>query len=264
MAGFFQRVFAKVRRKKRPEPAPTSAELNQSIEEIVKSIASKLDRFLITRKVAQGPIQKSAKWALHKNHTGLFRLDAEGMSILLFTEPFLVRRQDKIQGLLPISEVDLCRAAQQKDPSAFLLQAQPPSGDGFALYESMLEKSDRDSVELPSMEELRHWNGSDIHRLLSHLRMNVVAHALIHASAEIRSILLSNASRRYREMMILELEALRSPGSDPDLNPNSQNLGLLQFDRALKEFQSEMRTYLRQKRPHSESRRRAKRAILEG
>lgn len=244
MAGFFQRVFSRVRRRKKAPPPPTNQEIQASIEDLVRAIQSKLSRFLITRKADSGLIQKTNQWSLHKNHTGLFRLDAEGMSILLFTEPFLVRRQGKVQGLLPISEVELCRAAREKEPTAFLKSAHPPSGAGFAIYESLLGRTAPEP--LPVLDDLKQWAQADIHRLISRSRMNVVAHVIVQASEDIRTVLLSSTSRRYKEMMITELESLHSPGSDPDLNPGSRNLGLLDFERALQEFRQEMQQFRRE------------------
>lgn len=255
MAGFFQRVFARVRRKRKSAPPPTSQQINANIEDLVRSIQSKLNKFLITRKAESGLIEKTQRWSLHKNHTGLFRLDAEGMSILLFTEPFLVRRQEKVQGLLPISEVELCRAARQKDPMAFLKAAHPPAGPSFSIYESLLGRT-QDEEPLPALSDLGHWPAFELHQLISRSRMNVIAHVLVQATPEIRKLLLSNTSRRYREMMITELESLHSPGSDPDLNPGSKNLGLLQFEQAVQEFQQEMQQFRKQSEPGAERLRR--------
>ncbi|MBU45674.1 MAG: hypothetical protein CMN76_20870 [Spirochaetaceae bacterium] len=255
MAGFFQRLFAKVRRKKKAPPPPSDQQIRSNIEDLISSIQSKLNAFLITRKSESGLVEKSAKWSLHKNHTGLFRLDAEGFSILLFTEPFLVKRQDKVQGLLPISEVELCRAARQKDPVAFLRSAQPPSGKGYSIYESLLG-SRPEGDALPAIDDLLSWPNADLHRLIARCRMNVVAHVLVQSTDAIRKLILSNTSRRYKEMMITELESLKSPGSDPDLNPGSRNLGLLEFEKALEEFRQEMQQFRREDERREARRRR--------
>lgn len=256
MAGFFQRVFAKVRRKKKAQPPPTHEQISQKILESVAAIQSKLDRFLITRKVESGPIQKSQKWSLHKNHTGLFRLDAAGFSVLLFTEPFLIRRQDKVQGVLPISEVELCRAAQGKEPSGFLRAATPPTGKGYAIYESLLGQRPQGDA-LPSIDDLLSWPNADLHRLIARCRMNIVAHVIVNSTEAVRKLILSNTSRRYKEMMITELESLLSPGSDPELNPGSRNLGLLEFEKAMKEFQQEMVRFRKEDDLRERRRRRA-------
>ncbi|MBI38743.1 MAG: hypothetical protein CMF59_04030 [Leptospiraceae bacterium] len=261
MAGFFQKIFAKVRRKRKANPPPTQAQIHQKIIETIQSIRGKLDRFLITRKVESGPVQKAQKWSLHKNHTGLFRLDADGMSILLFTEPFLVKRQEKVQGLLPISEVALCRAARDKDPSAFLRAATPPSGKGYTLYQSLLGERSEQEI-LPAIEDLLSWPNADLHRLIARSRMNIVAHVLVHCTEPIQKLFLSNTSRRYKEMMITELESLLSPGSDPDLNPGSRNLGLLEFETAMHEFQQEMHRFLKENELRENRRRRMEQARL--
>ena len=115
---------------------------------------------------------------------------------------------------------------------------------------------------LPAIEDLLSWPNADLHRLIARTRMNVVAHLLVHSTESIRKLFLANTSRRYKEMMITELESLLSPGSDPDLNPGSRNLGLLEFETAINEFQQEMQRFLRDNELRENRRRRMEQARL--
>ncbi|MCB1316592.1 MAG: hypothetical protein KDK27_11590 [Leptospiraceae bacterium] len=243
---FWQKIVKKIRRKRKSDAESRGPDLDAQLSELLRTLRSKLQKFLITRS-ANGVIKKSGAFTLTKTNPGLFRLDAENLSVLINTESFLVRGNDnRVQGLLRVSETALCRALQNGKNVREIVQATdaPERPASLEIYQELIEQPSDSSLDrLPGLHELLEWAVFDLDQMITRNSVNTLAHVLVHASPALEERLRSRLSVRLKATIYQELESLGSPGSNPELNPHSRRLGFLQFETALKEFRTQMLQY---------------------
>lgn len=244
MASFLKNLFTRKRKLKQIVEQSDPAE---QIDRMLGQLRDRLGKFLITRNVASGVVKKTTGWTVSKTNQGLFRLESDRVSVLISTEPFLIRKDGKIAGLLGMSEVDLCRAlATGKSVSEFFKRSYPVRGKSIPLMNAVTGKKDSDSKA--SIEDLPEWMPFDIHQMIARNRPNIIAHVLIQGSESVVTAIMNSTSIRYKRMLVTELESLLSPGSAPELNPGSKNYGLLSFETAIEEFEDQMNQYIFQQK----------------
>lgn len=269
---FLRRLFGG---RKPAAPAPSGPDADTRLGDLLRRLREKLHAFLVTRTAEPGVLKETPHFRLSKTNDNLFRLEAEGVSILVHTEPFLLKKDGKIQGLLRMSEISLCRALSgggpKMDLGSFLEHADPPGERSRGLFAELRKSSyksaggagqdarkssynsdgDLDGADpdvLPALSELLTWRPFDADQMIAQNDLNTLGHVLIHATPELEVFLRNRLSRRLKLMLVEELERIGSPGSRPELNPNSRNRGLLHFEEALLEFRRKMHTYVLRER----------------
>ena len=103
-----KKLFSK--KQSTPIKIRTNEEIENKLMEIIDACEAKIQNFLITRSKESGVIKKNSEYSITKNAPGLFRLDSKGVSIILNTGGFITLKNNKLSGLLRISEEDLCRS----------------------------------------------------------------------------------------------------------------------------------------------------------
>jgi hypothetical protein len=215
-------------------------------DETLSRLRSRLDRFLVTRSVPAGEIKKTASWTLTKTNAGLFRFESPGASILISTEPFLAKKDGKLSGLLRMSEASLCRVLNEGGEFRDFLRLAEPLKQR---YRELVEPEERfEPSEFPGIDDLMDWESFDIYQMIARSTPNMLVHVLVHASPEASMRLREQLSIRKKEMLIEEMEALLSPGSQPLMNPHTHNLSLLEYEESLAGFRLIMKEYLIEKR----------------
>ncbi len=259
---FLRRLFGG---RKPAAPAAGGPDVDTRLGDLLRRLREKLRAFLITRQAEPGVLKETPHFRLSKTNDNLFRLEAEGVSVLVHTEPFLLKKDGKIQGLLRMSEVSLCRALAEAGPKAelgsFLEHAEPPGERSRGLFAELRKSSYKSSPAngapgsggtdldvLPALSELLTWQPFDADQMIAQNDLNTLGHVLIHATPDLEVFLRNRLSARLKLMLVEELERIGSPGSRPELNPNSRNRGLLQFEEALLEFRRKMHAYVLRER----------------
>lgn len=244
---FWKKIFTRKKAAIEDDPLYNAEE---HLGDLLKSIRSRLRKFLLTRSKATGEIKKTKYWALNRTNRGLFRLEAEGLSLMILTRPFLVEAKEeggKIQGLMLMGEVALNEALHRSEHlSDFIAHMDPPIDPAdLKIYQSLCgQQTTHQALRLPALEEFLRWQPFAQDQMIARHSVNTLAHILIHAAPRLEFGLRNRLSIRLREQIIEELESLRLPGSDPALNPHSQRRGLLEYEAALLEFRTSMRAYL--------------------
>ncbi|MBX7057052.1 MAG: hypothetical protein K1X75_03225 [Leptospirales bacterium] len=236
---FFSRLFQ--RRPRKDAPAPL-APADERLDLALRRVRERLARLLQTRSRASGEIKKTPQYTLTKSNPGLFRLEAEGLNLLINTEPFLLEKDGRVQGLLRMSELALCRALEGKDLAEFFRRAERPGEHSIALFRRLSGAGPAgDPDQLPALDEAAEWSGGDLDQLLMHISPNILAHGLAHAAPGAEAALRARLSDRRKQESIEELERLLSPGANRELNPHSRVRSLAEFEDALRDFRVAMR-----------------------
>ncbi len=236
-------------------PVTPEASTDDRLSELLGQGRDKLRKFLLSRSKPSGELKKTKNWALSKTNQGLFRLEGSGFSLVIHTEPFLLKKDGRVTGILRMSEGDLNRAAHDGGTlQGFLSRAEPLPAHSRDLLSELLQGGNVSPVtqedgaifdDRPGLEDLRGWSDFDIYQVIIRVSANILAHALIHGSPETESKLRHNLSRRLKSTIVSELEALMSPGSRAELNPHSRAHSLTEFDGALSELRTAMRDHRR-------------------
>ncbi len=239
MASFWKRWFGRARP---AEAAPTVAPAAERLHEAIDAVRARLKQFLVTRSVTTGMLRQEKNWSVQRTNVGLFRLEAEGLSVLINTEPFLVEKDGKLQGLIRMGEADLCRAiASGRGPADFFRLAEGLSQQSSEQLRARYPEAVSENEVLPPLGQLLGWSDFDIQQLTGRVPPNTLAHVLVHSASAVESLLLGNLSARKMELLISELEALAQPGSRREMNPHTRLRGLTEFEPALREFRLVMR-----------------------
>ncbi|MCR9142962.1 MAG: hypothetical protein NXI24_11970 [bacterium] len=270
----WRRIFGGGRRRRTNPDSDGDSDLgpDERLDQLLRELRDKLEKFLVIRHAPPGELPTGGKFALIKTNDQLFRLEAAAktpggasVSILINTQSYLTRQKAadgglKIQGLLHMSEVGLCRALQSQSLGDFLSRAEPPGESSLPLFQALLSAgsvsnaggtgpaSDGDGLSVPEAppqpSDLLRWSPFDADQMIARNTPNVLAHVLVHATPELEEFLRNRFSRRLRLLLIDELERLAFPASRPEMNPGSRNRGLLQFEEAILEFRRGMADYL--------------------
>lgn len=237
---FFSRLFG---RGPRWPVAAAQAPADERLRLALNRVRERLAKLLVTRSRSAGEIKRSPAYTLSKSNPGLYRLEGEGLNVLISTEPFLIEKDGRVQGLLHMSELALCRALEGKEVAEFFRRAEHPGEHSLNLHRRMSgEGPAGDPDRLPGLAELSAWPAVDLEQLIARVSPNILAHALAHAPAESEAALCARLSDRRKQQMIEELERLVSPGANRELNPHTRVRSLTEFEEALREFRRTMST----------------------
>ena len=246
MAAFWKRWFGRASsgHTKEPSPAPAPERLHHSL----LALREKLGQFLITRSVPSGILRQEKGWSISRTNVGLFRLDAEGLSVLINTEPFLVEKDGRLQGLVRMGEADLCRVIQNgRGPGDFFRMAEGLSQQSSEQLRARFPEAVAENEVLPPLGQLLGWSDFDVQQVTGRVSPNTLAHVLVHAAPAVETLLTANISTRKMELLISELEALSRPTARREMNPHTRLRGLTDFEPALREFRLAMRELSRER-----------------
>ena len=243
MFRFMRKLFRR-EREVRAEPEDPSV-LEGKLDRELAALRERVDSFLVTRSVESGLVKKTEGYTLTKNHAGLYRLEAEGCSVLVATEPFLTLREKRVTGLLVMSETNLCRALEKgRLVGDFLPYSLPLHGKSREISR-FLRKSGKGESDIEiSLEDLSGWEPFDVQQVVARSGLNTLAHVLVHSPPDCERAIRRNISRGLKRMLLLELESLAVSVS----HPHSQVRALLDFEDALREFRSVMKKHLESKK----------------
>jgi len=248
MFKFFKRFLTRKRR----QPAETEVRSpDERLNEVLLRARERLDRFLVTRSRESGLIKKTDSWSLVKTSPGLFRLEAQGLSVLISTEPFLALKDGKLNGLLRMSEMELCRALKENGkPAGFFNRGDELPAASRAVLDGFLgsDQDERDPESLPELGDLLDWSLFDLDRMISLNSANTLALVLIRSEPDVENLLRGRLSSGMKRMLVQETEILLGAGSRPELNPHTRLRVLLDYEDALLEFRRTMLSYLTRER----------------
>ncbi|MBE7438131.1 MAG: hypothetical protein HS115_06705 [Spirochaetales bacterium] len=219
-----------------PEPAEPRADFKRLRRAILQARES-YAKLLPGRSAEKGLLLRTDRFQLQKTGFGLYRLEAQDLSITISTESFIHNKDGKIQGLVQLSEPALARAIRGRELGLFF-PAQV--GSGSELLRTLLPQSH--GVDLTSLMDLpvivrETW--------LSRAGPALVAHVLVGHKAATIDPICENMSRRFQAMVADELELLCGPAREKLSNPHSGRFALLENDRALNEAEEILRKICR-------------------
>lgn len=246
-------LFFRKRKRKKAEVEDPLYDADAHFSQLLKNLRQRLTDLLVTRKHGNASIKKNRNWELFKTGKGLFRLDADGLSLMINTVPFLVQAADgKVQGLVRMGEVDLCDAIHESiTVSDFVSRVEAPDDlQSQTLYTSMIDQTIVRNTpgRLPAINELLSWEVFDQDQMIVRNSINTLAHVLVHANPKLELLLRSRISSRLQIMLMDELESMANQHNRNLENPHTHQRPLRKFEPALKEFRQSMQTYLNDKK----------------
>lgn len=171
---------------------------------VLRGLRSELKALLVTRTAPAGEIRKAGDWKLTKTAVGLFRLDSPTSSVLLNTEPFLLRKDGKINGLVRIREADLCQALQQESPEAILDYVESVPLHSRELMSELRGKPAAKERELDAAL----LTDFDAGQLITRAGSELAGRALVAADAPLEKKIRKNLSVRLIDSIAEDLESL--------------------------------------------------------
>ncbi len=246
MLSIFSGLFGIFQRKKRTPSASVKEKEDSDLDSLLKKAGDRLRKFRITRSAESGIIKKTKDWSFSRSGEGLYKLEGEGFSVLIYTEGFLTKKSGKLTGLVHISESELCRALHAGESAVSLLgHADSLTEKSRNLLMEHFSLKAEDSVHPPAIDDIAHWDDFDVYQTLIRVHPNTVAHVLLHAGEAASAKIRSQMSSRYHDTIVLELQSLLSAGAD--INPHSKIRSLTDSDAALEEFRKQMQHVLQKK-----------------
>ncbi len=244
ITSFFSKIF-RSKSRRRTGAQESAPDITIAVENKIKEGRIRLNRFLLTSRSDSGLVKKTKEWSLSKTNDGLFRLDGSNYSLLINTAPFLLKKDQKLTGLIRMSEAKLNRLLhQESDLVGFLESGEPFAEKYLPLVDEILASHKSAWRSDPPLAEIIEWNDFDIQRVLSGCSINTVALVLVAGGDDVSSRIRRVVSKRYMQSLLIELDSILSPGIDPELNPHSKNRPLQQFDGAIAELRNKMGRYL--------------------
>ena len=249
---FWRRLLSGNILKKKKTPQPVAEDPDELLESLLQKAREQLHKILLTRKVENGVVKKAKNWTLSKSNHGLFKLENEKVSLMIYTAPFLMQGKDgRIQGLMHLGEMELNDTMlSAKNLNDFLLKMTPPMGSkDQELYFSLLDRQpEQDTTRLPAPLEIKDWHVFDQDQMIARNSTNTLAHLLIHAEPEFVELLGRRLSRRLKLVLIEELRNMLSINKTVYINPHSRQRSLRDYEPAILEFRQNMQKYLLEKK----------------
>ena len=247
MLAFFRRLFPR-RKSASTRTSEKQPDLDEILDRRLKTLRKQLEDFLITRRVTGGEIRKTAAYRLTKTNPEVYRLESKNCSLLIATGPFLALQDQRITGLLLMSESDLCEAlASGKHIRDFLLRSRSLRGKSRPIYEKLCGRRTPEDFGNAGIDDLADWEPSDIYQMLIRSNPNTLAHVLLHIGPAGERKLRMGLSAGLKKMLLSEFDSLPVTGRQTS-NPHSKLRSLREFEVAITEFESAMESYRREKK----------------
>lgn len=215
----------------KPQKKPKGFEMELS------ELKDKLNDFLITTKINSGEVVKKENYKILKSATGLYRLEGKDKSgyeysIIISTMNHLQLNQDKkITGLIQVSEAELNRAIRHEHSS---LKSFLSKFSNLKLTEKSLELLEEKNKF--SWKEVLLWDKYFKELLFLKLKPNTIALLLITEQDSFKKIFLENTTKKQKRIISDELFFLNQGVTSTEMNPNSKNLNLYNFEEARIDF----------------------------
>lgn len=209
----------------------------KGLERELEDLKHKLSDFLLTLKVNSGLVVKKAMYSLTKNGHGLYRLEGKEKngrfySIIISTSNHLqLNAEGKVTGLIQVTEAELNRLIQNEHSS---LKSILERFKNLNLNDKALEIIDESNKF--NWKEIILWNRFWKEMLFLHMSANHIAILMISLGDIFKNVFMEVASRKQKQIISDELFYLNQGVTSEDMNPNSKNLNLMNFDIAMDEF----------------------------
>lgn len=203
----------------------------------LEDLKKKYADFLLTAKVNTGLVVKRKNYFLNKTGFGLYRLEGEeksglGYSIIISTMNHLqLNPEKKVTGLIQISEVDLNRAISSEHSS---LKSFFSKMKNLKLNDKALELIE-EKVKY-SWKEVLLWDKYWKEMIFLKLKPNSIALLLVGESESFKNLFLASTSKKQKKIIADELFYLNQGVNSEEMNPNTKNLNLYNFDSAMIDF----------------------------
>lgn len=237
LKNIFKKFFPKreieedINKPRRPPKRP------KGMERELEDLKIKLTDFLITLKVNSGLVVKKNMYSLTKNGHGLYKLEGtekngRTYSVIVSTSNHLqINADGKITGLIQVTEPELNRVIQNEYSS---LKSILDRFKNLNLNDKALEILDEKNKF--NWKEIILWNRYWKEMLFLHMSANHIAILMISLGDVFKNVYLEVATRKQKEIISDELFYLNQGVNSEDMNPNSKNINLMNFDIAMEEF----------------------------
>lgn len=237
LKNIFKKFFPKreieedINKPRRPPKRP------KGMERELEDLKIKLTDFLITLKVNSGLVVKKNMYSLTKNGHGLYKLEGtekngRTYSVIVSTSNHLqINADGKITGLIQVTEPELNRVIQNEYSS---LKSMLDRFKNLNLNDKALEILDEKNKF--NWKEIILWNRYWKEMLFLHMSANHIAILMISLGDVFKNVYLEVATRKQKEIISDELFYLNQGVNSEDMNPNSKNINLMNFDIAMEEF----------------------------
>ncbi|HMV78599.1 MAG TPA: hypothetical protein PKN56_15840 [Leptospiraceae bacterium] len=234
MKKFIQKILNLFRKKREEIPAETEDLIGPlSFDEELKSLRKKFQDFLLTSRVDSGTVVKRRNYSLSKNGPTLFRLEGtessgKNFSIAVVTGSQLQSTEEKTGGLIVVTEAQLNKAIQKEYATL----------EGFLsnFKDLNLNDSSYQETKKNGWKEIASWKTFYLEQIFLKLRPDEIAILLVVLDDTFRSTFMKCSSRRLKEIIRNELFFLNQSVNSADLNPNSSNAELGDYDKVCSRF----------------------------
>ncbi|HMV45146.1 MAG TPA: hypothetical protein PK079_10055 [Leptospiraceae bacterium] len=233
----FKKFFPKRHLADNPEKPQRPPKRPKGFERELEDLKLKLTDFLLTLKVNSGLVVKRNMYSLTKNGHGLYRLEGiektgRAFSIIVSTANHLqLNAEGKVTGLIQVNEAELNRVIQNEYSS---LKAMFDKFRNLNLNDKALEILDEKNKF--NWKEIILWNRYWKEMLFLHMSANHIALLIISLGDSFKNVYLEVATKKQKQIISDELFYLNQGVNSEEMNPNSKNLNLMNFDIAMEEF----------------------------
>ena len=240
MITLFKKIFPK-RNIDTAEKIPKIKKRNKGFETELKELKEKLSDFLITQKIQQGLVVNKKNFSLTKNGYALYKLDGVDKnslpySIIISTGNHLIlNKENKITGLLQVTEAELNRAIRNEHSS---LKSLLNNFKNLNLNDKSLEVLQEDKKF--NWKEILLWDKYFKEMLLLRLKPNTLALLLVSESDSFLKFFIQNSTKKQKRIITDELFYLNQGVNSEESNPNTKNLNLYNFNEAFSELKNKI------------------------
>lgn len=200
----------------------------------ISDLRKKIANFLITQKTTSGIVVQKENYKLTKSAEKLYRLEGKEKngieySVIIATGNYFSMKDNKIVGLLELSEIELNRA----------IQANHQSLESF--FSACLDRLDDDSLALISpaknkynWKEIIDWDVFSQEQIFLKLKPNTIALLIIVLDEEFKKLFMQRTTMKQKKIVNDELFYLNQ--GSIELSPHTKNKTLFDLDLAKKEF----------------------------
>ncbi len=232
---FLKKLFRKNTKEEIKSEKPKKKPKGFEVE--LNELKDKLGEFLLTSKINSGEIVKKENYKVLKSATGLYRIEGKEKSgieysIIISTMNHLQLNQDKkITGLIQVSEAELNRAIRLEHSN---LKSFLSKFSNLKLTEKSLELLEEKNKF--SWKEVLLWDKFFKELLFLKLKPNSIALLLITESDSFKNLFIDNTTKKQKRIISDELFFLNQGVNSSEMNPNTKNFNLYNFEEARFEF----------------------------
>lgn len=214
-------IFSKKETIKEKEETPIATP--DSFPEELKKARIKFKNFHLTKSLPIGEEIQRKDYKVKKNSDTLYKLEGKNFQIVLVTGDSLQKNEEKITGVLRITEAELNRALQREHSGLdSFLELWKPNVPG--------KKSGK------HWKRILDWDRIWKEQVLLRLRPDTTALLLVSLDEDFERFVFQIATQKQKKIFHDELFYLNQGKNSPDWNPYSKNKSLVEPDLAMEEF----------------------------